>query len=185
MGIKVFVLADAHNGYIKKNQVYTGKGIESRRANDIVLCTKVVLELMEKFDGSGLHLYIDNYYTGPTLYQHLYKHGINACGTSSSSRRGFPVLEPTELNRGKFQLSSNSPLLATSWVDKRTINFCSTIHMGELSSGYCTATRREKNGSKVERQCPPLLLDYQKVMRGVHRGDQLQCYYNMGRRSRK
>ena len=30
-GIKVFLLADAHNGYIN----YTGKGIESRRANDI------------------------------------------------------------------------------------------------------------------------------------------------------
>ena len=125
-GIKVFVLADAHNGYIKNLQVYTGKGIESRRANDIGLCTKVVLDLMEEFDGSGLHLYTDNYYTSPTLYQHLYKHGINACGTCSSSRRGFPkdiVLKPTELNRGKFQFRSNGPLLATSWVDKRTINF--------------------------------------------------------------
>ena len=52
--------------------------------------------------------------------------------------------------------------------------------MGELSLGCCTATRREKDGSKVERSCPPLLLDYQNYMRGVDQGDQLQCYYNMG-----
>ena len=95
-------------------------GIESRGGNDIGLCTKVVLHLMEEFEGSGLHLYTDNYYTSPTLYQHLYKHGINACGTCSSSRRGFHkerVLKLTDLNRGKFLFRSNGLLLATSWVD--------------------------------------------------------------------
>ncbi len=28
-GIKVFVLADAHNGYVKNIQVYTGKNVEN------------------------------------------------------------------------------------------------------------------------------------------------------------
>ena len=51
-------------------KLYTGKGIESRRGNDIGLCTKVVLHLMEEFEGSGLHLYTDNYYTSPTFHQH-------------------------------------------------------------------------------------------------------------------
>ena len=74
-GIKVFVLADATNGYIRTFQIYTGKSLEG-------LCTKVALDLMSGLEGSGLHLYTDNYYTSPSLYLHLYNRGIKACGTA-------------------------------------------------------------------------------------------------------
>ena len=75
-GIKVFVLSDAHNGYVKNLQIYTGKGVESRD-EDVGLCTRVVLDLMSHFAQSGWHVDTDNVYTSPTLYQHLYKYGIN------------------------------------------------------------------------------------------------------------
>ena len=47
-GIKVFVLSDARNGYVKKLQVYGGKGLN--QTSDIGLCTRVVLELMRGFN---------------------------------------------------------------------------------------------------------------------------------------
>ena len=65
-GIKVFVLADATNGYIKPFQVYTGKTVESR--NDVGLCTKVVLDLLADYKHFGLHVYMDNYYSSPDLF---------------------------------------------------------------------------------------------------------------------
>ena len=42
-GIKMFVLADATNGYVKKIQ-YTGKSSDSN-SSDTVICTKVVWDL--------------------------------------------------------------------------------------------------------------------------------------------
>ena len=48
-GIKVFILADAPTGYVKRLQVYTGKGLDSC-VTDVGLCTKVVLDLMKGFD---------------------------------------------------------------------------------------------------------------------------------------
>ena len=39
LGVKVSVLADAHNRYVKNLQVYCGKSVESE-SNDIGLCTK-------------------------------------------------------------------------------------------------------------------------------------------------
>ena len=59
-GIKVFVLADATNGYIRTFQIYTGKSLEDGNSS-VGLCTKVVLDLMSGLKGSGLHLYTDNY----------------------------------------------------------------------------------------------------------------------------
>ena len=41
-GIKVFVLADSQTGYVKRLQVYTGKGLDSC-VSDVGLCTRVVL----------------------------------------------------------------------------------------------------------------------------------------------
>ena len=84
-GIKVFVLADATNGYIRTFQIYTGRSLEDG-SSSVGLCTKVVLDHMSGLEGSGLHLYTDNYYTSPSLYLHLYNHGINACGTAHPNR---------------------------------------------------------------------------------------------------
>ena len=38
-GIKVFVLADAKNGYVKRLQIYTGKDV-SNSSSQVGLCTK-------------------------------------------------------------------------------------------------------------------------------------------------
>ncbi len=59
-GIKVFVLADAPTGYVKRLQVYTGKGLDSC-VSDVGLCTKVVSDLMEGFDNMGVQLFTDNF----------------------------------------------------------------------------------------------------------------------------
>ena len=175
-GIKVFVLVDARNGYMKRLQVYTGKGVASS-TNQIGLCSKLVLDLMQGFEFSGLHLYTDNYYTSPMLYNHLYNRGINTCRTARSNRKYFPtelVTSATISNRGVHKYRSNGPLLANVWIDKRSIYFLTTLHVTEPPSGTpCTVQRRQADGSVENLKCPPCLPDYQSFMRGVDRIDQL------------
>ncbi len=185
-GIKVFALADATNGYVKRSQVYTGKGVENNNGQ-VGLCTKVVLDLMQGLEFSGAHLYTDNYYTSPILFRYLYSRGINACGTAHTNRRFFPkslVTHSTAENRGDYKFLCNGPLLSCSWVDKRTMYFLSTMHVAETSTP-CTVKRRQADGSIKNLNCPPCLPDYQSYMRGVDRNDQLGSYYNVCRRSRK
>ena len=59
-GIKVFVLSDAHNGYVYRLQVYTGKNLDSS-VSDVGLCTRVVLELMSGLENYHNELFTDNY----------------------------------------------------------------------------------------------------------------------------
>lgn len=186
-GIKVWVLADATNGYVKRIQVYTGKGDGD---NGVGLCSRVVLELVNGLETSGLQLYTDNYYTSPVLFQHLYNNGMNACGTARANRLFFPqelIIAATKTNRGFSDFRSNGPLLAAVWVDKRAIYFVSTFHPAESPAGMppSIVKRRTLDGTQKDIPCPPILPDYQSFMRGVDRGDQLQTYYSIGRRSRK
>ncbi len=116
------------------------------------LCTRVVLDLLSGFENTGLQLYTDNFYTSPLLYHRLYKRGINACGTVRSNRIGFPkelIIKTSETNRGTYQYLSNGPLVACSWVDKRTLYFLSTIHIGE-PLGTPTVRRKQADGSQVD-----------------------------------
>ena len=88
------------------------------------------------------------------------------------------------LSVGYSDFRSSGPLLASVRKDKRIIHFLSTIHVAQASSSV-TVQMREKDGTKRNVACPPLLPDYQSFMRGIGRGDQLMGYYNVGRRSRK
>ena len=81
---------------------------------------------------------------------------------------------------------SNGPLLATIWVDKKSIYFLSTIHVAESPLGpTCTVKRCTTTGAQEDKPCPPCLPDYQCFMRWVDRNDQMEQYYNIRRRSIK
>ena len=84
-GIKVFVLSDSTNGYIYRFQIYTGKACDSADAT-VGLCSRSVLDLMQGLEENHHKLIMDNYYTSPELFLHLYSKGINACGTVRTNR---------------------------------------------------------------------------------------------------
>ena len=172
---------------MRKLKVYTGKS--DSESGGISLCSRVVLHLMKGLEKTGLLLY-DNYYTSPTLFNHLYTRGINACGTAHYNRRHFAkdlVTKVTSSNGGFSDYRANGPLLSAVWVDKQPIYFVSNLHPSKYPVGMepSTVKRRKLDGTQEDVSCPPLLPDYQKFMRGVDRGDQLQSYYNIGRRSCK
>ncbi len=164
-GIKVFVLADARNGYTIRHQVYCGKNSSLSNAEP-GLSTRVVLELLDGLESTSPKIYMDNYYTSPELFLASYKKNVNACGTARSTRKYYPedLAVSKTVETGYYDYRSCGPILACVWKDKRIIHFLSTMHVAEASSTI-TVERRDKDGSKRNVQCPPLLPDYQKFMR--------------------
>ena len=187
-GIKVFVLADAHNGYTYRLQIYTGKQVDETASASLGLCSRVVLDLINGMEDDGHTLFTDNYYTSPELYLHLYNSGVNACGTVRTNRRSFPkeiVKQANRGTRGEYDYRSNGPLLACRWFDRKNVYFVSTCHVAVPADGTLPTALRWNAGQRNPYPCPPLLDDYTKYMRGVDRGDQLIELYNAGRRSKK
>ena len=61
------------------------------------------MQMVENFQGKGHHLYMDNFYTSPTLFSSLLHVGIGACGTLRCNRIGVPTSiknPPTKLKKG-------------------------------------------------------------------------------------
>ena len=91
-GIKLFVLADAHNGNVYHYQVYAGRNIDNLD-NSVGLTSRVVLDLLHAVQSHGSHgfeVYTDNYYTFSQLSLYLYNRGTNAVGTCKVNCRSFP-----------------------------------------------------------------------------------------------
>lgn len=184
-GIKVFILADATNGYVKRLQLYTGKNSELSR-NELGLCTNVVLELLSDLEHTHPKVYMDNYYTSSALFVKLYLKGINACGTIRTSRKWYPkdliVQKDRKHQRGFYDYRSCGPLGGYVWVDSRPVNMLSSMHS---SSAPATVNRRREDGTRGPVLCPPALPEYLQFMRGIDVGDQMMSYYYAGRRSLK
>ena len=167
-GIKLWVLADASNGYVTAFDVYTG-------ASDRVehgLGYSVVMKLMAPYTGLWHRLYVDNFYSSPILFDDLLEKEILACGTVRHDRRGLPS-HTKGLNRGEAEFKKCGDLTFVHWKDKRDVFCLSTFHSAKMEP--FTTRRREED---VQR--PVLISDYNRHMGGVDRMDQMITYHSVG-----
>jgi hypothetical protein len=78
------------------------------------------------------NVYMDNYFTSVSLFQHLRQNGIGACGTVRKTASGFP--KELKLDKGtKLDWDVRSgvvvdDVLAVFWQDNGPVTMLSTIH---------------------------------------------------------
>jgi hypothetical protein len=78
-GIKIYKLCDS-TGYTYDMKPYLGK--QRQGATGGVTATHgTVLHLVRRVEGVGHKLYMDNYFSSPSLFKDLHQRKINCCGT--------------------------------------------------------------------------------------------------------
>ena len=86
-GFKLWVVADM-SGYTVDFNIYTGKAEQS---SEYGLTYDVVMKLVQPFHFQGYQVFVDNYYSSPTLFLNLLEVDIRATGTLRTYRRGVPA----------------------------------------------------------------------------------------------
>ena len=134
-GVKVWVLAEAKTGYILNFQVYTGAVPSKEPVPHGGLAYRVVMELMEPYQGKGHCLYMDNFYTSLDLVSDLLKKGTFSTGTWRSNRKNFPdelkvdkKSKANILEMGSFRFVTSNDLTAVLWKDRRDVHVLSSMH---------------------------------------------------------
>ena len=91
-GIKVLLLTDDITGYTKRIDIYTEKNKNLLEAEDERgLTMRVVLDLMKDLEHYHNKLFLDRFYSSPSLFIRLYRLGVNACGTAMPNHAHYPT----------------------------------------------------------------------------------------------
>ena len=177
LGIKVWMLAESKTGYNFNFEVYLGRNAIG--IPHVGLGENVVLTLTEPLTHKGYHIYIDRFYTSPTLLYHMLQRYIYLCGTVQTNRIGFPremVRDKAQANRMErgdleWRVEQESGLVATAWKDNRIVYYLSSIHSPEEAG--LTVIRRNKQGDALDIRATPSVADYNKYMGGVDLNDKM------------
>ncbi|XP_042887703.1 piggyBac transposable element-derived protein 4-like [Penaeus japonicus] len=179
-GLKIYKLSVSSGptcGYTCSFRFYTGQDRGNMPASH-----KAVSDLMEAADvlDKGYTLYVDNWYTSPTLFHWLQGRKTNACGTVRPNRKWMPKdFTKLKLNEVDHR-STPTGMLCLKWVDKKkTLHVLSTMHNSEMVQ----IDRLNRQGQNVIK--PRAIIDYNEGMKGVDVGDQLAASYPAARRSLK
>ena len=183
-GFKIWVRADSHNGYVCEFECYTGRkdGVVEKG-----LGGSVVTRLTRDLVGKSYHIYMDNFFSSVSLYRDLLSEMIYCTGTLRSNRRNFPpdlkdVAKRGLAHRGALKFRQDGNVSVCVWQDTRPVTFMSSYH----SPAHTTSVARKRvDGSTINVECPVSIINYNKYMGGVDRGDQLRQYYHVHVKSRK
>ena len=170
-GMKAWVLADAANGYVWNWKLYAGKE-EAAPDSSLGLAHRVVLDLLEddRLKNKGYHVYMDNFYSSPSLFKDLQAEGFESCGTLRSNRKGIPDdLKSAKLRKGESLFSRDDSLLFMKWKDKRDVLMLSTFHDNTFIEKR-RRTRLAADGVETI-QKPTVVEQYNLHMGGVDKGE--------------
>ena len=186
-GLKLFVLADSSNGYTVDFNMYTGKTntpIIHGLAFDVVMALVTSASL-----GTGYHLYMDNFYSSPALFNALRYIQVGACGTYRENRKGCPRLRDNALTkkaaRGSIRWLREDNVLFVKWMDTKEVAVCSTIHQAFSGEEVVRQVKQNDQWRQQRFPCPAPIMAYNRYMGGVDRSDQLLNYYSAHRRSNR
>ena len=182
-GIKVWVRADSHNGYVCEFSVYTGK--DGNRV-EVGLGESVVLQLCNNITGKHFHIYCDNYFTSVPLFKKLLEKGLYACGTIRPNRKCWPKdlckKAFKKKPKGHTMTRQDGNLVASGWMDNKAVFLLSSNADPTIPS---TVERKQKDGTMLEIGCPAALSQYNLHMNGVDMADQNRTQYSTCRKSIK
>ena len=130
---------------------------------------------------------MDSFFSSVALYRKLLLEGIYCTGTLRSNRRNFPpdLKEPSKkglAQRGDMAVRQDGNVCVTVWQDTRPVTFMSSGHNPDHTT---VIQRKRHNGTIIDVPCPVCIVDYNRFMGGVDRGDQYRKYYHVRVKSRK
>ena len=170
-GIKVWMAADAKNGFVANFDVYLGQDNQNRIHG---LGYDIIMKMAKPFLNKNRHFYFDNFFTSTTLMEHLLLQQSYACGTVRINRKDLPPCAKTKLKQGDCVYAQRNTMVFTKWHDKRDVSFLST---NTSPTEPPRQVERKIKGQAITIDKPRVADVYTSYMGGVGRADQLSSYY--------
>lgn len=178
-GIKSFLLCDCKTGYIQDIIIYCGASTSVTTEYPYIgKPGNIVMSLLQSFLNKGHTVYLDNWFSSPTLFNLLHEKGTNACGTVQKRRKDMPKIND-KLKKGEAVFRSSENLLAMKWSDRKEFYMLSTIHNEE----FAEVPKKSRKNEFILR--PKCVIDYNSSMGIIDKSDMVISTIDATRKSLK
>lgn len=181
-GIKIYKTCCAENGYVYGASIYVGKTSETDD-KFVGVSGKTAIKMLGDLSGQGRTVFLDNWYTSPTLFQSLHAKKNNAIGTVRLNRKHMPKLNKTDLKaikKKQVKTYSSEKMMVMLWRDKKLVTMLSTSANANMID---LKQKNRKTGEDIFK--PQCVVEYNENMGGVDRSDQMISPYEITRKSRR
>jgi hypothetical protein len=175
-GLKSYELCESSSGYIWKSILHTGPTMHLNDAPDNLISSRIVMTLMSQLLGKGYTLYLDNWYSSPSLFRELVNNDTNAVGTVRLGRKNMPKEMKPKIKIGETVSFYERDMMAMKWHDKREVSMLSTYHNDEM-------VLKVRRGT--EKSVPVAITNYNENMGAVDVADQMLVAYPIERKRHK
>ena len=162
--VKLFILCDCYTKFVLNFIIYTGAETEIDSYPEVGISGSVVLTLMKNDLKNNHTLFVDNWYSSPTLFERLLEEKTKACGTVRRNRVGMPSFG--KLAKGRQAYQKTGELLALKWMDKREMHMLTTLHEPVTME---TRKNDRETGRKIKK--PLCIAQYNENMGAVEQVD--------------
>ena len=139
------------------------------------------LDLHKDESADARHIAMDNRYQCPELAVMLCEHagGICSMGTIRSNRKGWDKEKLTlgvkgrKPARGTYTLFADvtNKFLSIQWMDSKVVSLVTTTNITSIGS-----VKQQVGANSLEVTCPDAIIQYQRTMFGVDKGDQFRMH---------
>ena len=128
-GLKFFVATCSETSFVLSLKPYLGKENNEIAVN---LGSKVVIELVKNYEGTGRNVTTDNFYTSLDLLRELKRRKLTLVGTIRKHRREIPpmalISKGREINDCRFLYNKDATLLSLIPRKNKTCLILSSMH---------------------------------------------------------
>lgn len=168
-GIKFWLICDVRTKYVLKAVPYLGK--DETRPSSSPVGESVVMNMTEKYNGFGISVTTDNFFTSVQLAEKLLKKKITLLGTMKHCRREVPKQAIKQL------LAKNVPVKTAKFYRKGQCLL--TIYKAKRNRVVLLLSTQHRCASISEAsQLPVPVYDYNQSKYGVDTADQMLRLYS-------
>lgn len=180
-GITIYKICESVSGYCLGFSIYTGKKFTQAEAQGILFSEAIVMELMGPYLKNGHTVFVDNWYTSPSLFLNLAEKKTNAVGTVRVNCKNMPQQFKSKMGKGETKVLYSHKMMALQWMDKKPVTLLTTCH-NDVAMTNTKKTYRKTNMPVIK---PKVVLDYNNSMNAVDKQDQQLLSFPVMRRYAK
>jgi hypothetical protein len=127
-GIKIYRICEPVSGYYLGFSIHTGKKPDQAQTQGILSSEAIVMDLMEPYLQNGHTVFVDNWFSSPSLFLNLAEKKPMQLGQQESTAKTCHSSLIKKMGKGERKVVYSHKMMALLWMHRKPVTILFTCH---------------------------------------------------------